>query len=125
MKLRRILITAACLGLFASINIPSGAMAATEKEPVITVLNPLGTPPPIEVKQMAPRLKTLDGKTIYFINTGFPNSGRLLEEMSKWFKANYPNANMVIARAGMDNIPPNVMTEIGEKADAVILGVGH
>ncbi len=53
MKLRRILITAACLGLFASIKIPSGAMAATEKEPVITVLNPLGTPPPIEVKQMA------------------------------------------------------------------------
>ena len=45
--------------------------------------------------------------------------------MSKWFKASYPNSNMVIARAGMDNIPPNVMTEIGEKADAVILGVGH
>ena len=89
------------------------------------MLNPLGTPPPIEVKQMAPRLDTLDGKTIYLINTGFPNSGRLLEEMSKWFKANYPKTNMVIARAGMDNIPADVMTEIGEKADAVMLGVGH
>ena len=89
------------------------------------MLNPLGTPPPIEVKQMAPRLDTLDGKTIYLINTGFPNSGRLLEEMSKWFKANYPTTKMVIARGGMSNIPPNVMTEIGEKADAVILGVGH
>jgi hypothetical protein len=74
---------------------------------------------------MASRLDTMDGKTIYLINTGFPNSGRLLEEMSKWFKANYPTTTMVIVRAGMDNIPPNVMTEIGEKADAVMLGVGH
>lgn len=125
MKLRKILITAACLGMFFSINIPSGALAATEKEPVITVLNPLGTPPPIEVKQMAPRLTTLDGKTIYLINTGFPNSGRLLEEIGNWFKANYPKTNMVMSRAGMDNIPQNVMAEIKEKADAVILGVGH
>jgi hypothetical protein len=125
MKLRKILITAACLGLFASINNPAELQAATEKEPVITVLNPLGTPPPIEVKQMAPRLNTLDGKTIYLINTGFPNSGRLLEEIGNWFKANYPKTNMVMATAGMSNIPQNVMTEIKEKADAVILGVGH
>jgi hypothetical protein len=74
---------------------------------------------------MAPRLATLDGKTIYLINTGFPNSGRLLEEIGNWFKTNYPKANMVMSRAGMDNIPPNVMSEIKEKADAVILGVGH
>jgi hypothetical protein len=125
MNLRKILIAAICLGMFVSINIPSSAQAATEKEPVITVLNPLGTPPPIEVKQMAPRLATLDGKTIYLINTGFPNSGRLLEEIGKWFNANYPKTNMVMVRAGMDNIPPNVMNEIKEKADAVILGVGH
>ncbi|MBN1904161.1 MAG: hypothetical protein JW927_03600 [Deltaproteobacteria bacterium] len=125
MKLRKMLIAAICLGMFFSINIPSGALAATEKEPVITVLNPLGTPPPIEVKQMAPRLDTLDGKTIYLINTGFPNSGRLLEEIGNWFKDNYPKTNMVMSRAGMDNIPQNVMAEIKEKADAVILGVGH
>jgi hypothetical protein len=125
MNLRKIFIAAICLGMFFSINIPSGALAATEKEPVITVLNPLGTPPPIEVKKMAPRLNKLDGKTIYLINTGFPNSGRLLEEIGKWFKANYPKTNIVMSRAGMDNIPPNVMAEIKEKADAVILGVGH
>ena len=125
MNLRKMIIAAICLGMFFSINIPAEVLAATEKEPVITVLNPLGTPPPIEVKQMAPRLDSLDGKTIYLINTGFPNSGRLLEEIGTWFKANYPKTNMVIARAGMSNIPQNIMTEIKEKADAVILGVGH
>lgn len=117
-RLHAAFIAALCLGLLLSFQI----QAAPEK---ITVLNPLGTPPPIEVKQMAPRLDTLDGKTIYLINTGFPNSGRLLDEIGKWFKANYPKTKMVMARGGMDNIPANVMAEIKEKADAVMLGVGH
>ena len=99
--------------------------AAAPCDEEITVLNPLGTPPPIETKQMAQRLDTLDGKTIYLINTGFPNSGRLLEEIGNWFKANHPKTKMVMSRAGMDNIPQNVMDEIAAKADAVILGVGH
>lgn len=123
MKLRGIFTAFLCIGLTSCLFIGSPVNAASEAK--ITVLNPLGTPPPIEVKQMAPRLNTLDGKTIYMINTGFPNSGRLLDEIGNWFKANYPKTNIVMARAGMTNIPPNVMAEIKEKADAVILGVGH
>ena len=124
MKLRGKFIAFLCICLISCFLVMGSQVnAATDDK--ITVLNPLGTPPPIEVKQMAPRLKTLDGKTIYFINTGFPNSGRLLEELGNWFKANYPKSTVVMARAGMSNIPQNVMTEIKEKADAVILGVGH
>jgi len=37
--------------------------------PKITVLNPMGTPPPITLIPQAPRPDTLDVKTIYFINT--------------------------------------------------------
>ncbi len=126
MKLRGIVIALLCIGLtFGLCFTVSQVNAASASDCEITVLNPLGTPPPIEVKQMAPRLDTLDGKTIYLINTGFPNSGRLLEEIGNWFKANYPKTNMVMATAGMSNIPQNVMDEIKEKADAVILGVGH
>ena len=123
MKLHKTIITFLCVGLVSCFLMGSQVSAATEGK--ITVLNPLGTPPPIETKQMAPRLDSLDGKTIYMINTGFPNSGRLLEELGNWFKANYPNINIVMARGGMTNIPQNVMTEISEKGDAVILGVGH
>ena len=123
MKLRRTVTAVFCIALICCLMAAGGQ--ANAKQEKITVLNPLGTPPPIEVKQMAPRLDTLDGKTIYMINTGFPNSGRLLEEIGNWFKANYPNINIVMARGGMTNSPPNVMTEIGEKGDAVILGVGH
>ena len=122
MKLRGLIIVFLCIGL--TFSFAAGQVnAATDGK--ITVLNPLGTPPPIEKKQMAPRLDTLDGKTFYMINTGFPNSGRLLEVMSDWFKANYPKTEIVIARGSMTNIPENVMTEIEEKGDGVILGVGH
>jgi hypothetical protein len=127
MKLRITVITLLCMSLTSCLATTDSQIstAPVALEGKITVLNPLGTPPPIEVKQMAPRLDTLNGKTIYLINTGFPNSGRLLEEMGKWFKANYPKTTMVMARGGMSNIPQNVIDEIGEKGDAVILGVGH
>jgi hypothetical protein len=123
MKLHKTIITFLCVGLAFCFLMGSQVSAAADGK--ITVLNPLGTPPPIEVKQMAPRLDKLDGKTIYTIDTGFPNSGRLLKEIGKWFKANYPNINIVEARGGMSNIPQNVLDEIKEKGDAVILGVGH
>ncbi len=123
MKFRAAIIGCLCMVLALGLFITAGQTHAAQEK--ITVLNPLGTPPPIEKKQMAERLDELDGKTIYMINTGFPNSGRLLEEVGNWFKANYPNINIVMARGGMTNIPQNVMTEIGEKGDAVILGVGH
>lgn len=127
MKLRSPVIAFFCIGLVVCLGVMGGQVNAATGAPEgkITVLNPLGTPPPIEVKQMAPRLDTIDGKTMYLINTGFPNSGRLLEEIGSWFKANYPKINIVMARGGMTNINPDVMKEISEKADAVILGVGH
>ena len=127
MRLRSSVIAFLCVSLALCLWIVGiqANVASAAPEAKITVLNPLGTPPPIEVKQMAPRLTTMDGKTIYMINTGFPNSGRLLEELGNWFKANYLKINVVMARGGMTNIPQNVMTEIKEKADAVILGVGH
>jgi uncharacterized phage-like protein YoqJ len=95
--------------------------------PKITVFNPMGTPPPIQAKQMASRLETLDGKTIYFVNTGYIGTDRLMAEMMAWFKENYPKTNLVLKTqgAGMDNIQPQLLQEIAEKADAAIVGLGH
>jgi len=67
------LIAALCLGLFLSIQVQ--AASAEEK---ITVLTPLGNPPNIKLKKMAPRLDTLDGKTIYFVDDGFIGGDNLL-----------------------------------------------
>jgi len=117
-------ITAICLGLFCSFpSMNQQAQAASTEQ--ITVLNPMGTPPPIQAKEMAPRLDTLDGKTIYFVNTGYIGTDRLMAVMTDWFKENYPNTNIAMARGGMTNISQEVRAEIAEKGDAAIIGLGH
>jgi hypothetical protein len=133
MKLRMAVITVLCLGLFCGLQSMSpqvnaqGRTAASAVMPKITVLNPMGTPPPIQAKQMAPPLNTLDGKTIYFVNTGYIGTDRLMAVMSDWFKANYPKTNIVIKRSagGMTGVDKALWAEIAEKGDAAIVGLGH
>lgn len=135
MKLRIAVIAILCIGLACSVSIVSNQIYAQVKKaapankavamPKITVLNPMGTPPPIQAKAMAPRLETLDGKTIYFINTGYIGTDRLMAEMMDWFKANHPKTNLVLRSGSMSSITPALQTEIAEKADAAIVGLGH
>jgi hypothetical protein len=116
-----------CLGLFCSYpSMNNQAQAKSEEK--VTVLNPLGTPPPIKLKQMAPRLDTLDGKTIYIVDDGFVGGINLLQEIEVWFKANYPKTNIVLRRkggGGFDSEDPQLWAEIKEKGNAVIIGMGH
>ena len=122
------LITLLCLGLICSLSgLQYPAQAAPDDE-VVTVLNPLGTPPPITLKPMAPRLDTLDGKTIYIVDDGFVGGDRLLLEIVDWFGANYPDTTALYKRkggGGFDVEDPQLWAEIEEKADAVIIGMGH
>ncbi|MBN1570042.1 MAG: hypothetical protein JXA73_19510 [Acidobacteria bacterium] len=118
-----------CIGLFCSFPALNQAQAQGKKAvsaaEKITVLNPMGTPPPITVKPMAEPLSTLDGKTLYLVNTGFVNTERLMEEYRKWFEANYPKTIIVDKRTGMSNMNAALKTELKEKADAVIFALGH
>ena len=137
MKLRIAVIAMLCIGLFCSIQYLDHHAYAQAKRaatagravvmPRITVLNPMGTPPPITLKPQAPRLNTLDGKTIYFLNTGYIGTDRLMAVMTDWFKANYPKTNVVVKSGGggMTRISEAMLKEIGEKADAAIVGLGH
>ena len=138
MKLRIAVIAALCMGLACSVYIASNQVYAQGKKaappatnpvdmPKITVLNPMGAPPPVTLKPMAERLATLEGKTIYFVNTGYIGTDRLMAVMTDWFKANYPKTNVVIKSSGggMTGISEAVRTELREKADAAIVGLGH
>jgi len=139
MKLRIAVITVLCMGLSCSVSMmgvqtyAQGKKADSAKGPVaipkITVLNPMGTPPPITLVPQAPRLNTLDGKTIYFINTGFIGTDRLMSEMMDWFKANYPKTNLVYkdykSGAGLAELSKDLWAEVSEKGDAAIVGLGH
>ncbi len=131
MKLRMGVIVVLCIGLCCSFaNLSNQANAQASKPmvmPKITVLSPLGTPAPIQLKSQAERLNTLDGKTIYLVNTGYIGTDRLMAVMTDWFKAHYPKTNIEyrVSKGRMTEVDKELWAEMGEKADAVVLGLGH
>jgi hypothetical protein len=113
------------LCVIPALNNPAQAAPAEEK---ITVLTPLGTPPSIKLKTMAPRLDTLEGKTIYIVDNIYPGSDLLLTEMAAWFEREMPKTKAIYKRKnamGFEGEDPALWAEIKEKADAVIIGLGH
>jgi len=124
------LIAALCLCLFCSLPAQNNQAQAQGKavQEKITVLSPLGKPPAIELKPMAPRPASLDGKTVYLVNDGYLGTDLLLGEMETWFKANMPKVNVVYrvkGGGGFTAEDPKLWAEIKEKADAVVMGMGH
>jgi hypothetical protein len=93
----------------------------------VTAVNPKGTPPAIQLIPMAPRLDSLDGKTVYLVDTGFHGSDVLLHQIEAWFGKNMPNVTVVFRRkAGpYAEDDPNLWKEIKSKGNAVIMAVGH
>jgi hypothetical protein len=90
-------------------------------------LNPKGTPPPVQLFPMAPRLNSLDGKTVWLVDTGFEGGGMLLQQIQLWFKTNMPSVNTVFRRKAGPYMEddPTLWKEIKEKGDAAIMAVGH
>jgi len=93
----------------------------------MTVLNPLGTPPPIPRVPMAPRLDTLTGKTVYIVDTQFPGTKPFLEEMQKLLSERFPKVNWVLKdkRGAYFDDDPKLWAEIKEKGQAAIMAIGH
>ncbi|MBN2339827.1 MAG: hypothetical protein JXP48_14975 [Acidobacteria bacterium] len=76
--------------------------------------------------RMAPRLESLEGKTIYLVDTGFEGGKAFLEEMQEWFRQNMPAVRTVVhvksGNAFSDS--PELWVELKRKADGVVFGVG-
>ena len=74
----------------------------------------------------APRLKTLSGKTVYLVDGRFAGGYEFLIQMQNWFAENMPEVKTIIKRKvyNMFMEEPDLWPEIGEKGDAMIMGVG-
>jgi hypothetical protein len=119
-----------CLGFFCCDQAPKEQEQAAPAEEKITVLTPLGHPPSITLKSMAQRLDTLEGKTVYIVYNIYPGSDLLLTEMAAWFEREMPETKAIYKRknammGGFEGEDPALWAEIKEKADAVIIGLGH
>jgi hypothetical protein len=113
--------------LLAAVLLLAALSTAHAQDGKIAVLNPKGTPPPIPLAPMAPRPESLDGKTVYFVDIKYEGGGSLLRAVMDWFSKNMPSANLVFReKAGTyDQEDTKLWTEIKEKADGVVLAVGH
>ena len=80
----------------------------------------------MEKQQMAPRLDSLEGKTVYLVETGFAGAAEFIDEVKGWFERKMPSVTTV-SRSKQGNMwtdDPELWQEIQENGDAVIIGVG-
>jgi len=99
-------------------------MASSDR---VVVHNPMGYPPKVTHKAMAPRLDTLDGKTIYLVDCRFDDSDIFLKQMQGWFADNLPSVNTVFKQISSvyTQDDPATWEEIKANGQAAIVGVGH
>ena len=89
------------------------------KDKVYKCLNPVGIQAPVDTFPLAPRLDSLDGKTIYFSITGEPDITIPLE---KKLKMDYPDVNWQTKKTyGID--PLRLTEEEMKTADGLIQSV--
>jgi hypothetical protein len=103
--------------------------AASMSSGLVTALNPGVTPKLAERKPLAPRLDTLDGKTIYLVDTdwgGMEQNDGIIQEMQAWFVEHMPSVKTVIRikKGNFVTDDPVLWKEIADnKGDGVVLGV--
>jgi len=102
--------------------------AAPSKDKLITVMNPAITEKPAKQISLAPRLDTLQGKTIYLVDLNYEgiNGTPVMAEMQAWFTENMPGVKTVLKLKKGSYIAddPALWKEIADSGgDGVILGV--
>ena len=122
------LLTAAIVVAAGLLPVQAATKAAT-KDRLITVLNPAITTAFADRVPLAPRLNTLDGKTIYLVDTnweGMEHNTAVLEEMQAWFAQHMPKVKTIIKikRGSYMTDDAALWKEIADnKGDGVIIGV--
>jgi hypothetical protein len=115
------ILAAIVMAAFAS----SAAWAADDAK--IVVMNPRGIQPEIRKIPMAVRPATLDNRTVYIVDTKYPNTKPFVNELFAALKAKYPKTNWILRdkAAGYMDDDPNLWKEIKSKEAAAIVVLGH
>jgi hypothetical protein len=122
------LLAAAILILCGIVPVQAQRNAAVSKGDLITVLNPAVADKLAERVPLASRLDSLEGKTIYIVDTNYEGFGRLpvLEEMQAWFAKNMPKVKTILKLKSGSYVAddPELWKEIASNGgNGVIIGV--
>jgi len=76
---------------------------------------------------MAPRLDTLEGKTVYLVDCRFDDTELFLQQMQGWFQENLKGVRTELIRLSSvyTKDDPETWKKIQATGDAAIVGVGH
>jgi len=102
------------------------AAISSAQEEKITVYNPRGIQPPIRLIPM-PERGSIEGKTVYLVDTKYANTKPFVNELYKILQERYPETNWVFKeKIGMYmDDDPDLWAEIKEKAAGMIMVIGH
>jgi hypothetical protein len=130
---RRPLLTTSLLMIFTFVLavfllLPGYSSAASEKEPLITVMNPAVREILAPRVDLPPRLTTLEGKTIYLVDMNYEgiDGTPVMGEIQAWFTKNMPNVKTVlrVKKGNYIEDDPGLWKEIVDnKGAGVIMGV--
>jgi hypothetical protein len=91
----------------------------------LTVHDPRGYPPKVTGKRLAPRLESLNGKTVYLVDCLFDNSEVFMNQLMDWFGEHLPAVNARIIKPRQSWVDdPDMRSRVEADGDAAILGVG-
>jgi len=104
----------------------NGARETTDSSH-LTVLNPMGYPPRVTPKDMAPRLDTLEGKKVFLVDCRFDDADIFLKQMLGWFQEHLPGVNAELIRLSSvyTRDDPETWEYVKANGQAAIVGVGH
>ena len=111
--------------IFLFLTITSSLAAAGAEK--IVVMNPRGIQPEIRKIPMAPRPATLDGKTVYIVDTKYPNTKPFVNALYSALKSKYPKTTWILRDkfGGYMDDDPKLWKEIKEKGAGAIVLLGH
>ena len=130
MRMTRFLRSIGKVVLFTIVVACAGAAVAAQgaaQGQMITVLNPTGDPPAIQLRAMTERPASLDGKTIYLVSNTFDNADKFLHSVQAWLAVHYPTVKTIYREKKGDYTldDPDLWKEIKANNALMIMAIGH
>ena len=122
------LLAVTLLFLSGIVLVPCLSSAASSNDKLITVMNPAIREILAPRVNLTPRLKTLEGKTIYLVDMNYEgiDGTPVMGEIQAWFTKNMPGVKTVlrVKKGNYIEDDPGLWKEIADNGgDGVIMGV--